>query len=89
MSYDDDDDCIRLDVRSLTALLNGYCKKCGKNKTKVPKCGECGIVRIKTDLEDYQNAVKARRIRIIEQQMEGWEVPLSLSERKFMEACND
>ena len=78
-----------IDVESLTILLDGYCNKCGMNKFKIPRCGECGIVRIKNDLEDFKNQKKAYEIRAIEREMNDWIVPLSLSERKFMEDYND
>ncbi len=78
-----------IDVESLSILLDGYCKKCGLNRFKVARCGECGIVRIKTDLEDFKNQRKGYEIRRIERAMKDWAVPLKLSDREFMGAYDD
>ena len=81
----DYDDEPYIDVASLLKLLDGYCNKCGKNRGRTSKCGECGIVTIKRDLEDLQNQRRAYEIKRLEEKLPHWRVPLTLSDRKFME----
>jgi len=74
-----------IDVESLSKLLHGYCDKCGKYRGRTSKCGECGIVTIKRDIEDLQNRRRACEIKRLEERLPHWRVPLTLSDRTFME----